>query len=409
MDPVRRRALGLLAAGALARAADASPGAPPPASAGAAADGSNASPGRGPARFASGVRVGEDRHALVVVDAEGRVLREDPLPGRAHGAAAHAGRGLSAVFARRPGDWFALFDTAGDGAVRRVPVPASRRAGGHGAFSADGRWLHVVENDFDAARGTLAVHDLADRRAPRRVAEIPTGGVGPHDLLRVPGTDLYLVANGGIATHPDTGREKLNLADMRPNVALVRAAPGRRAERLARWRLPETWHRVSLRHLALDGAGRLWVGGQDEREPAERAGARAPLVATAELADATAAPRRGAGTAPPPHSLALDPVDLPEDAHRALGGYVSSIDASGGAVAVTSSRGGSALLLDARSRTLRARLALGDCSGVAATDEPELGWRLTNGRGEFVACDALGIEPRSVHRFAWDNHLTRIA
>ncbi len=38
----------------------------------------------------------------------------------------------------------------------------------------------------------------------------------------------------------------------------------------------------------------------------------------------------------------------------------------------------------------------------------KLAWRLTNGRGEFVAADELGLEPRTTCAFAWDNHLTRI-
>ena len=400
MDPTRRRLLGLVVAGAL-------PGAL--ASARARSGGELGTPGAPtPARFASGARVGEGRHALVVVDADGRLLREDALPGRLHGAASHRGRGLAAAFARRPGEWFVLFDVAGGAPARRVPVRRSRRILGHGAFSADGRWLHTVENDFGGARGTLGVHDLADPARPRRVAEIPTGGTGPHDALRVPGTDLLVVANGGIETHPDTGREKLNLPDMRPNVALLEASPGARPRRLAEWRLPDAWHRVSPRHLALSAGGRLWVGAQDEREPEDRARARAPLVATAELADAL----RGAGTRPRtggPVRLALDPVALPEAAHDALAGYVSSIDATAGSVAVTSARGGAALLLDAGTRALAATLRLGDASGVAATDEPELGWRLTTGRGDFVAGDALGLEPRRVHPFAWDNHLTRLS
>ena len=402
-DLTRRHFLALAAAtGALARAGGAA----------AAANAAGLAAPTDLARFASGVRVGEDRHALVVVDADGRTLRRDPLPGRAHGAASHAGRGLSAVFARRPGEWFALFDARADaasgapGPLRRVVLPAARRAAGHGAFSADGRTLLTVENDFDASRGALGVHDVADPARVRRIAELSTHGVGPHDALPVPGTDLLVVANGGIATHPDTGREKLNLPDMRPSVTLLRASPGARAERLAEWTLPDAWHRVSLRHLALSGDGRIWVGGQDERDEAERAaGAPAPLVATAELADGLRGPRVGGVGA----RLALDPVPLPDAAHRALGGYVSSIDATADTVVATSSRGGAALLLDASSRTLRAALTLGDCSGVAATDDAELGWRLTNGRGEFVACDRLGIEPRAAHAFAWDNHLTRIA
>ena len=50
---------------------------------------------------------------------------------------------------------------------------------------------------------------------------MPSGGIGPHEILRLPGARLLAIANGGIHTRPDTGREKLNLDTMRPNLTLM--------------------------------------------------------------------------------------------------------------------------------------------------------------------------------------------
>ena len=46
-----------------------------------------------------------------------------------------------------------------------------------------------------------------------RVGEFPTHGVGPHELLLLGDGRTLAVANGGIETHPDFGRAKLNIAD----------------------------------------------------------------------------------------------------------------------------------------------------------------------------------------------------
>ena len=43
----------------------------------------------------------------------------------------------------------------------------------------------------------------------------------PHEILRFPGSDTLIVANGGIQTHPDTGRAKLNIERMLPNLSYL--------------------------------------------------------------------------------------------------------------------------------------------------------------------------------------------
>ncbi len=42
----------------------------------------------------------------------------------------------------------------------------------------------------------------------------------------MPGGRRLVVANGGLRTHPDTGRETLNPDDMSPNLALIDLATG---------------------------------------------------------------------------------------------------------------------------------------------------------------------------------------
>ena len=73
----------------------------------------------------------------------------------------------------------------------------------------------------------------------------------PHEAMLL-GDDVICVANGGIETHPDFGREKLNLSTMKPNVAFIDRLTG---DLISLRELPPDLHQVSLRHLAPDARG----------------------------------------------------------------------------------------------------------------------------------------------------------
>lgn len=231
-----------------------------------------------------------------------------PLDLRAHGMARHGA--TLAVFPRRPGTRLALVDLGTLEVVRVIEAPEGRRFNGHGAFSLDGRTLLVTENDLDALDGWVGVYEIG--AGARRLGSIPLPGPGPHDI-RAAGGGRFHVALGGLRTHPDYGRTPLNLADFTSGLALLDPAAGV-AEGTGPWPGAEG---VSLRHLAEDGTGRLYVGGQ--------------------LAD----PARGAGR---PVLWAVEdgrPRSL--DPEGRLGGYVSSVAARGSAALATSKETGAVL------------------------------------------------------------------
>jgi uncharacterized protein len=162
-----------------------------------------------------------------------------PLPGRAHGLMAEPGGGLLVV-AMRPGAW--LWRVDGDGQVaRRLTLddePGDRRLAGHVLESADGRWLYTTETD-SAQDGWIGVRD---RQSLRKVAEWPTHGVDPHQLV-LDREGRLIVANGGILRTPE-GRKR-DLDRMSPSLVQLDARSG---ALLGQWRLPDP--RLSLRHLA---------------------------------------------------------------------------------------------------------------------------------------------------------------
>src|SRR5690606_18327858 len=79
------------------------------------------------------------------------------------------------------------------------------------------------------------------------------------EVVVLPGTDLAVVANGGILTHPDYGKMPLNLSAMQPSLTYVNVKTGDVVERAS---LAPELHQLSIRHLAVDNANRVWFGCQ---------------------------------------------------------------------------------------------------------------------------------------------------
>ena len=184
----------------------------------------------------------------------GAALPPVALDFRAHGMARHDNRLV--VFPRRPGDRFAVVNLQNLEIIATVKAPADRHFYGHGAFSQDGGTLLVTENDLETLQGAIGIYDV--RPKPRRLGHIDLPGAGPHDILRVAQSGRFLVALGGLETHPDYGRTPLNLSSFRSELVELDIQRGT-ATPLGFWTGSDG---ISLRHLAQDSAGRIYVGGQ---------------------------------------------------------------------------------------------------------------------------------------------------
>ncbi|MFV0474168.1 MAG: DUF1513 domain-containing protein [Pikeienuella sp.] len=333
--------------------------------------------GLGGARFLSSARLPDGSHALIGLDDEGAECFRLALPGRGHAAAAHPVDPVAVAFARRPGDFAMALDCAEGRVIARLSAPEGRHFYGHGAFSANGGTLFTTENAYETGEGRIGIWDAAD--GFRRVGEIASGGIGPHDVKLVEEGAALVVANGGIRTRPDTGREKLNLPTMRPNLAWISTADGALRE-IAE---PEPALRLnSLRHLAVAG-DLVAVGAQWQGEPDEEV----PLLAIH---------RPGAG---------LVWAEAGIGGWTAMNAYVGSvaIDAIGAEIAATSPRGGVALIFDAATGAVAGRAQAADICGVAPLDT---GFATTTGAGIWMRRDAKGApEQAARHDLAFDNHL----
>ena len=207
---------------------------------------------------------------IALVDEHAAAVPGPSLPARGHGICLRPGTAEAVVFARRPGTFAAVFEPTTGLVVRRFDTPPERHFYGHGVFEPTGRVLVTTENDTSRGQGVLGLYDAAD--GYRRIGELPAHGIGPHDIALLPDGRTLAVANGGILTLPESGRDKLNLDSMRPSLNRIELASGRL---LDEGRLSDRLHRLSIRHLAQAEGGLIAAGLQWEGEP----GDLVPLVA----------------------------------------------------------------------------------------------------------------------------------
>ena len=117
--------------------------------------------------------------------------------------------------------------------------------------------LVTSEQVAETSEGLLGLWDGATYE---RLGEVPTGGLGPHDVRLLPDGRL-VVANGGIATDP-TDRTKLNVATMRPSLAVLDLAGG-----IEPVELDPALRQASIRHLAVRPDGLVAFAMQWEGPP----------------------------------------------------------------------------------------------------------------------------------------------
>ena len=326
------------------------------------------------------------RFEAALFNAQGRDQRVVPLPGRGHSFAIDAARGRVVAFGRQPGFFAIAFDVAGKHPPQTLDAAPGRHFFGHGVYSPDGKLMVATENDYEASRGVLGLYDASEGGGYRRMREVSTQGIGPHEVVLMPDGRTLCVANGGILTHPDYGKLQLNADDMRPSLAYIDMHSGDLLEQVF---LDAALNRLSIRHLVVDGAGAVWFGCQHTGP----AGERPPLVG-----------RHRAGG--PPQLFTG-----PDGALRGMRNYVGSLacDASGTRIATSSPVGGQIMYWDAASGRSLGVTQMFDGCGVAPLAGK--GFLASSGQGELARLLPSKREREtltSAPDLAWDNHLRRL-
>ncbi|MBM96840.1 MAG: hypothetical protein CMI09_13465 [Oceanospirillaceae bacterium] len=308
---------------------------------------------------------------------------------RGHGAASDPVNPRRLVmFARRPG-WHGLWvDVTDPDRIQTFEAAPGCFMHGHGCFSADGQWVFSTESEIESGVGKVVVRD-SQTLAVERVFD--SGGIGPHDLALMPNGQHLVVANGGLLTHPDTGRKVLNLDSMRSTLSYLDIESGQMVEELT---LP--YPKASIRHLDVAPNGTVAVATQLQRE-AMRHDDLVPLAALHQ-----------------PGSSRLMELQGPEPLLARFNDYMGSvrINPATGLAGFTSPRGNLAGFWDIHSGELAGYHAFFDVCGLTVSADQQR-FVLSNSAGEIRQLDARTLTEHTGLRqrfngLHWDNHLFTI-
>lgn len=320
--------------------------------------------------FASAYRSQSGSYGVATLTESGDVVHRYDLPARGHDVVWSPDNSLMVVFARRPGILGAVIRADSKSAPAVFHAPQGRHFYGHGVFSADGRLLYATENDYEAPRGTIGIYDVSARF--ERIGELESHGLGPHDMNLLSDGRTLVVANGGIETHPEFFRTKLNVPTMQPNLSFIDLSTG---DLRAQYSLPAELHQLSIRHLTMLDEDTVWFACQNEGDQTQLA----PLIGQVSFANG-----------------AFSTVELPDAILASLRGYVGSIAANRttGQIAISSPRGHVAHVLDAKSGSILETRHMTDVCGV-------------EGHGSrFCFSTGSGVVGDRTAELGWDNHLS---
>lgn len=302
------------------------------------------------------------------------------IPFRAHDVM-EMPNGKVIAYGRRPDPECALVDFK-HSISTPIKATTGRHFYGHGCLSQDKTVLFTTENDYDGKRAVLGIRDA---KTLAHIGEYDTYGMGAHDVHLMPDGKTLVIANGGIETHPDFGRRKLNIKTMQPSLVYIDVYTGKKIDE---YRLED--HLLSIRHLTISQQGDVGVALQYQGK-LYRQQPKA-LVAWQKAGQD------------------LKALDIDSMAIRAFSGYMADLayDTSRNLLAVTSPRGNHITFWDTKSSRFIHAQALPEPSGIVFdTSTREFIVSSAKG-GVYRLSGKVNDEIQTIQfdaNLQWDNHM----
>ncbi len=332
--------------------------------------------------FISAANTATGDHRVLIADVQGKVVHSLEVAERCHAGCLRPASDEVAFFSRRPGRQLNIIDAKQGRLVQVVTSEPGEHFYGHGAFSPEGDLLYATAHRYEESEGVLNVY--AADQSYRLTGQIQLGVMDPHEVRLHPNGRDLVVAAGGIQTHPDYGRIKLNLDRMQPALLVVDRLTGKVTQRHQ-----PSHHQLSMHHLDISPEGIVVAGYQFEGAEWKRPN----LIAWLDV-----------------EKQRFEEIRLPDADQQVLRNYIASVamDAVTGVVAVTAPRGNRVVLLDYRRRRYLHSIELDDVSGVLPL--PEGGFICTSGMGGVYRLTPGSQELQQVRSdsIRWDNHLTQV-
>lgn len=332
--------------------------------------------GFNPEHYSAAVGKPDGTFGVSAFDLKGAPLWVSPVKTRCHSGCSRPVGNQLVFFERRPGWSFYVLDTRTGSRLHHIEAAPGEHFVGHGVFSPDGRWLYATASRYEPGEGIVAVFDAEQNY--QRVNTFELAGIGPHQITLHPDGETLAVALGGILTHPDYDRLKLNLDTMAPALILMNRRSGKIIGRLN-----PSHHQQSLRHLDIHPSGKVYVAYQHQGPRHE-----SPAL-LARLDDNR-----------------LQEIRFDEETQAALANYIASVIAhpENDLVAAASPVGGTAVIFQGSTGKLLAKASIPDCSGVQALAGGD--FLISSGQGKLVQLGAnQPAQEIAQLPLYWDHHL----
>lgn len=291
------------------------------------------------------------------------------------------------MFSRRPGTQGLRINIATGQADGHFDCADDRHMQGHGCYSADGKLLFCTESEISTGKGKIAVRDS---QSLALINEFDSYGIGPHEIALMPDTTTLVIANGGLLTHPDSGRKVLNLESMRSSLTYIDSRSG---ALISEHFVAEK--KASIRHLDVASDGTVALALQVQRK-AMNNHALTPLAAIHKLGQ-------------PIHML-----HAPEALTTKLNDYMGSvaINSQSRIAAFTSPKGDLALFWHLDDFSLQGYHAFHDVCGLTISQDNKY-FVLSNSAGKIRQINAktLKLDRDKSLNFPdnhWDNHMITV-
>ena len=204
-------------------------------------------------------KTSQSRFGILTSDCQGHIVSDFAVPYRIHMADLFPAQPQqqTAILAnsRAPGAPLQKYSLNGTLLAELMP-PEQMHFEGHTVFSDDGRLLYATASHYTQQQGYVLEVDCQTFTLQRL---LPSGGIGPHEL--VISHDQLFVANTGVLTHPDSGRQALNIDSMESSLVQLDISSGTIVHR---WHSPI--QALSARHLAIMADGSLLLGCQYQKK-----------------------------------------------------------------------------------------------------------------------------------------------
>ncbi len=328
-----------------------------------------------------------DQNYIALLRLETLEYKLIPLTERGHAFACHPHiLNQAIIVARRPGRSLTLVDIDVGKVITRISSKPNRHFYGHCSYSPDGQYLLTTENDYENGYGVVSIRDSQNLVM---IDEIPSFGIGPHDLQLMPDHETIVVANGGILTHPDTGRRKLNLNEMKPSLAYIDLADGGLIDQ---YYLADP--KLSIRHIDVNHLGDVGIATQDQAEYQSDAN-QTSLIAIHKNKDRQP-----------------DLIPLPKEITLTLNQYTADFcfEPNHDTALVSSPRGNRILIFDTKNQTLKEYYHVNQPSAVALSRDKNY-YVVSTANGEIIFIDTKTSTIKTemiqfIDGLRWDNHMT---